>query len=201
LAFIGGKGPPFDADFSLLPPFKRVFGADSGVQKALCLGFSVDFAIGDFDSLDDLSVLKKIEHIKLPREKDITDTEALLDLLTKQQFDSYVLLGGGEGRFDHLIHLYSLFARYMPPLLWMTDQEIIYLAKNTFFLDSHLGRTISFLPATLAGSSVVSSTGLQWELNSYPISATSHSISNTIVDQRMKLVVQGAPVFVSLPFK
>lgn len=194
LIFTGGESP-LTLEPSLLPPYSFVCAADSGVEKALTLGFPIDVAIGDFDSLKDLSLLKGVKLKRLPRDKDITDSEAALLLIKEQNFNSYVLIGGGGRRFDHLLHLYSLFEKYGPPMLWLTALEKIYLVKELFTKTFPLNTTLSIIPALSKGNSKVTSKGLLWPLENYPISMESQSISNRNNTTEVTLEVDGEAVF------
>ncbi|MFA5513679.1 MAG: thiamine diphosphokinase [Sphaerochaetaceae bacterium] len=202
LLFTGGKSPSLlDFDRALIPVCDFIYAADSGLDIAHKLGFKVDLAIGDFDSIQQKSLLDKQEIITLPKEKDITDTEALLQLIEQKEIENYILIGGGEGRFDHLLHLYSLFSLYKPPQIWITAQEIIYLAKESFSISNVDGKSVSIIPAIHKGSSRVSSKNLKWELNNLLISMDSQSISNVVIDDKLLLKVEGNPVFVTFPYK
>jgi thiamine pyrophosphokinase len=200
LVFTGGKGPSRGFDKTLIPQCSYVCAADSGIDTAIDLGYTVDEAIGDFDSLKNLDMLKEIPHRRLPREKDITDTEALLRDITSIGMESYVLVGGGEGRFDHLLHLYTLFETYGPPLLWFTARECLHMVKDSKLFSEPEHTTISVIPALARGNSFVTSTHLRWELRHFQISMLNQSISNMSLTTHFSLQVEGAPVFVSIPF-
>lgn len=198
LLFTGGKGPT-SFDSSLVAPFQCVAAADSGLELALSLGFEVDYVVGDFDSLTQKELLENRRVETLPKEKDISDTEALLQFMIKEKFECYTLIGGGEGRFDHLLHLYSLFTRYFPPTLWITAQERLHLVTKREEFTLRVGQTLSLLPALIQGESKVTSCGLYWELSSYLINSTHHSLSNRANLPLLTLEVDGDPLFLSLP--
>jgi thiamine pyrophosphokinase len=201
LLITGGKAPSVQHFMAQhLPACSYVCAADSGLDTARALGFSVDEAIGDFDSLIDTESLDHVVHVRLPRNKDITDTEAMLKQIRNKGFDSYVLIGGGEGRFDHLFHLYSLFSVYGAPELWITAQERLYLVRDTHSFTIAPLSPISLLPAYMTGSSQVSSRNLFWELNDFLISWEQQSISNTCRKSPCEITVYGDPIFVSIPF-
>jgi thiamine pyrophosphokinase len=200
LLITGGRGPIDLHMVQQLPNYSYVCAADSGLDTAQALGISVDEAIGDFDSLVDAASLDYIAHIRLPRNKDATDTEAMLKHIQDRGFDSYVLIGGGEGRFDHLFHLYSLFSVYGAPEQWITAQERLYLVRDTLSFTITPSSPISLLPAYITGSSQVSSQNLFWELEDFLISWKQQSISNTCRESHGEITVCGDPIFVSIPF-
>ena len=200
LLFTGGRGPAVDFDRSQIPPCSFVCAADSGIDTAISLGYTIDEAIGDFDSISGIEILESISHTRLPAEKDLTDTEAMLIHMHKQGISEYVLIGGGEGRFDHLIHLYALFGRYGPPVQWITAREHLFLVRDALTLSTTPYAPLSIIPAITQGKSVVHSTHLYWELLDYPISMEQHSISNKSTESSCGITVSGDPVFVSIPF-
>lgn len=200
LLFTGGRGPAVDFDRSQIPPCSFVCAADSGIDTAISLGYTIDEAIGDFDSISGIEILESISHTRLPAEKDLTDTEAMLIHTRKRGITEYVLIGGGEGRFDHLLHLYTLFSHYIPPIQWITAREHIYLVQDSLTLRTLAHAPLSILPAIVQGKSTVSSKQLHWELSDYPISMEQQSISNKATDTTCEITVKGDPVFVSIPF-
>ena len=81
-------------------------GVDGGCRKLIAAGYPIDFAIGDFDSVDEaeLTMIKKYakEIRTLPCEKDETDFETSL-IWCAEQFSKHKLyvLGAFGGRIDH----------------------------------------------------------------------------------------------------
>ncbi|PKL14767.1 MAG: thiamine diphosphokinase [Spirochaetae bacterium HGW-Spirochaetae-8] len=199
LVFTGGKAPIAIADHTLLPSYTYICAADSGLDTALTFGFRPDFAIGDFDSLSSLDKLNGIPHEAAPRDKDLTDTELLLKHINSMGIASYILIGGGEGRLDHLVHLFSLFGSYGPPDLWLTAAEQLNLVRTTNNFSLPLDTTCSVIPAVPAGLSKVSSTGLLWELCDFRIDSTRQSISNRSKAPVVSISNEGSPVFFLLP--
>ncbi len=199
LVFTGGKGPEKGFNQTIIPPYSYICAADSGLDTAITLGFTPDFAIGDFDSLSSLHSLEGIVHETHPKDKDLTDTELLLKHVKDRGYSSYILIGGGEGRLDHLLHLYSLFEHYGPPVMWLTAAEILYRVHKELTLNLPVGTTCSIIPALPTGSSIVLSHGFLWELDHYLIDSQHQSISNKTHVPQISLHVQGSPVFCSLP--
>ena len=78
--------------------FDQIICADGGLLIAEKLGLSPTYLIGDYDSMD---MPDTAGIIKLPMEKDMTDTEAAIDLAASKGFDDLTILGGLGGRFDH----------------------------------------------------------------------------------------------------
>lgn len=79
-----------------------VIAADSGYETAKKLKLPVDVLIGDMDSIK-TDLPKSIETIKLPAEKDVTDTEAAVELALERGAESLCIIGGIGTRVDHTL--------------------------------------------------------------------------------------------------
>ncbi len=75
--------------------------ADSGYKNALLLGDKVQVLVGDFDSLDEGTVADGIKKIKVPAQKDFTDTQLAVDTALQMGACDIVIIGGLSGRLDH----------------------------------------------------------------------------------------------------
>lgn len=84
-----------------------IVGVDRGALHLLQRGITPDLAIGDFDSVtrEEWAVISQqvTEIIKLPCEKDETDTEAALNLMISKGASSVILYGALGGRIDHTL--------------------------------------------------------------------------------------------------
>ncbi|MBP5520737.1 MAG: thiamine diphosphokinase [Treponema sp.] len=94
---------------------------DGGISHAAGLCVQPDIIVGDFDSCKTSDLAKyagtaeKPEIIKLPREKDDTDTFFAVKLALERGFEDFLILGAMGARFDHalgnvsiLLHLQQL---------------------------------------------------------------------------------------------
>ena len=88
--------------------YDLVICADGGLVRAKELGLSPDLLIGDYDSTD----RPDEDVILLPMEKDMTDSEAAIDLAVSEGCDHITVLGGLGGRFDHTMGNIGMLARY-----------------------------------------------------------------------------------------
>ncbi len=201
LVFTGGNGPDILPPDILTGSASYICAADSGLDTARRFNLTVEYAIGDFDSLEDASLLSSVNHVRLPCEKDISDTEALLRHLEETGIRDYILIGGGEGRFDHLLHLFSLFTRYGIPARWLTAREDMIRVDQKQQLRIVPDSTVSILPGMVGGTSLVTCSALQWPLDTFLIDMTHMSLSNIALENPLSLSVQGNPVFVSVPVR
>ncbi|MEE0967777.1 MAG: thiamine diphosphokinase [Clostridia bacterium] len=78
-----------------------VIAADSGYLCAKDLSVQVDILVGDLDSLGEEEFPDGVEFIKLPCEKDLTDTQAAVETAIERGCDDIVIIGGIGTRLDH----------------------------------------------------------------------------------------------------
>ena len=177
-----------------------VIAADSGFDAAKKLGFAVDLAIGDFDSTRYMKEIKEIRFEQHSTEKDESDTFLAIDRGIEMAGDTYILVGGGGRRLDHLLATYSLFDRFGPPAAWYTAYETCFLVSGNRRFDSlEKDMTVSFFPASLSGSAVVDAPQLKWPLVDYPLSFATISLSNCTTSTFLDVKVRGGSIFVSFP--
>lgn len=92
-----------------LDQFHAIICADGGLLIAERLGLHPTHLIGDYDSM---KMPDMPDIIKLPMEKDMTDTEAAVDLAVSLGFNHITVLGGLGGRFDHTMGNLGVMAKY-----------------------------------------------------------------------------------------
>ncbi|MDL2205672.1 thiamine diphosphokinase [Eubacteriales bacterium OttesenSCG-928-N13] len=76
-----------------------VIAADGGHSHLLRIGQPVDLLLGDFDSLDVLP--NDVQLMRMPPEKDDTDTMLAVKLGLEKGFRRFAIYGGLGGRLDH----------------------------------------------------------------------------------------------------
>ncbi len=82
--------------------------ADAGYLTACRLGIRPHVMLGDFDTLGEPDVPTGVECLRLPAEKDLTDTQYAVDLALDRGALEIVIVGGLEGRIDHTLSLLSI---------------------------------------------------------------------------------------------
>lgn len=98
---------------SLLNSTDRIICADGGYENALRMGLKPTLWIGDADSLkEDERLPEGLTEHRLPKEKDITDTEAAVEAVLEKGADEIIILGGLGGRFDHTMGNLGLLEKY-----------------------------------------------------------------------------------------
>ena len=115
----------FREDSIQLLPGDFLIAVDNGLQRILKLGLTPDLILGDFDSLEegamagcaDLEALRRLspEVLRLPVEKDDTDSVYAAREAVRRGFGDFLLIGAAGGRLDHTLGNLSL-------LLWLESQ-------------------------------------------------------------------------------
>ena len=173
--------------------------ADSGFDTAKRLGVNVDLIIGDLDSSQCVDAILRLPHLKLERDKADSDTEAALRHAFDRGCSDWILVGGGEGRYDHLLSIQSLFLKYRPPAAWYTRCETLYrVDSERTFTGLVPGTTVSVVPAFATGRSRITTEGLHWDVSDYLIDATQISLSNRCDRCTVTIRANGDPVFFSV---
>lgn len=101
--------PVFPKEYINSLKYDTVICADGGYRIALENNIKADYLIGDYDSME---IPEKDGIIKLPMEKDMTDTEAAVDLAVSEGINNIHIIGGLGGRFDHTMGNLGVMANY-----------------------------------------------------------------------------------------
>lgn len=133
-------------------------GADKGALTLMQTGLKVDWALGDFDSINNEETVFIQQNAKqfqqYSSEKDATDLELALEQAISLNADTVYLFGVTGGRFDHTLvnvqTLYKLKKQNIKGIIidYVNHIELMMPGKHTVFND----RTypyISFVPLTL----------------------------------------------------
>lgn len=80
-----------------------VIAADSGCRTAKEFGITPQIMVGDFDSLGEPQAPEGCEIVRVPAEKNSTDTHLAVDIALERGAKEIVIVGGLEGRLDHTL--------------------------------------------------------------------------------------------------
>ncbi len=94
-----------------------VIAADSGLRNAEALGISPAVLVGDFDSLGEPTVSEEVELIRVPAEKNETDTQLAVSLALERGAKRITIVGGLSGRVDHTVSSLAI-------LEWLRDKGV-----------------------------------------------------------------------------
>lgn len=131
-----------------IPGDALLIAADGGYNKMQAAGLVPDFMIGDMDSLT--GALPEGAPVRiLPREKDVTDTDAAVEFALQNGAGAVWLLGAGGGREDHTLANLSLLARLskkkIPCLLFGPDYTAAAVTDGELDLPARESGTVSVL--------------------------------------------------------
>lgn len=191
--------------------FNTVVCADSGLDAAYQLGLSVQYAMGDFDSVSD-EVLKhyqaqSTEFVKYPPEKDATDSHIVLEWVVEKLPSEIIILGATGRRLDHFLANVNIL---MKPLSYGIPAYIVDSHNRLYLLDhSHIirrkemfGKYISFLPFTEEVSAVYLR-GFKYELDGQTMTlGDSIGVSNELAEgQEAALIEFGDGILIAVESK
>ncbi len=174
-----------------------VIAADGGLEVVEILGLDCDIAIGDFDSLKKIELLDNIKFQRYDKDKDFSDTELAIAYAKDQGCDEYILLGGGEGRMDHLLGIWGIFKNYGPPICWLTRKDALYLVEDKKTFTTSIGETISIINSIIDSKSIVNANELKWPLNNFIVKSNHFSLSNKASSGKLSVECLSGSVFVT----
>ena len=184
LLLTGGEAPEnYDLIRQYAEKADLVCAADSGIYHAERYSIKPDFIVGDMDSVKNAEDINKHDYAQIleySRDKDYTDTEIGFFLLKDKGCAKVVVIGGGGGRTDHLLGIYSMFFRSVHPDVWIMKSEILESVDDEISIETEPGENISFFPVSCEESRM-KSLGLKWELDKLVWKTGDAGISNTAV--------------------
>lgn len=210
IVVVAGGAPIAPELVAALPGAARVIAADSGVERCHDLGWTVDVAVGDFDSLDP-ELVDRLERIaddvrRFPTDKDATDLELALDVAAESGpvGDSPVRLmvaGLEGGRPDHALAnlLVAASERYSAVEIELVlDQARAWVVRRSLVGHLDPGTVLSVVP--VHGAATVSITGVRWPLDHAVLAAGStRGVSNEAAGGPVQLSVHAGTVLCITP--
>lgn len=171
-----------------------VICADGGYDTAVQYGIHPDLIIGDFDSAKKRPP-EGIRALRLPVQKDETDTMSAVMVGFKLGFTSFVLVGclGGD-RFDHSIANINVLLYIAnhggSGVICTEDTKVFVLRSGRIVLTELKGATVSVFP--FDGSTCnVTYEGLEYPMHQQNLASgsTLMGISNSIISDRAEIRV------------
>lgn len=172
-----------------------VYACDGAVEALISMDIAIDLAIGDFDSLEDINLLKGLKTIKLPQDKDDSDTHYALRHAYQQSSD-VILIGGLEGsRVDHLVANLFLLEKYNDLIIYNDHNLIKRLEAGTYSIKKEHYTYVSLFPLI---DSVVDLKGFKYDLERtrlYPYDTL--GLSNEIRDKEAVIdIIEGVVLLI-----
>ena len=127
--------------------------ADGGYRNAKQMDVRVDVLLGDFDTLGEpKDVDERTEILRVPAEKDFTDTQLAVETAIERGADDIVIIGGLGGRLDHTLSnlaiLEDLSMRHVFALITDGQNRVRYLNATSMLIARSEFRYLSLLVAT-----------------------------------------------------
>ncbi len=128
-----------------------IIAADAGYRTAEKMNVAPDLLVGDFDSLGEPNVPKGCEILRVPAEKNNTDTQLAVDCAIERGAKEIVIIGGLEGRLDHTLStvaiLEQLNERHIPALITNGKSRVRFVRNSGTILVRSEFRYFSLLAA------------------------------------------------------
>ena len=159
--------------------------ADSGYRHAQAMGVRVDVLLGDFDSLGEpKDVDERTELLRVPAEKDFTDTQLAVETAIERGADDIVIIGGLGGRLDHTLSnlaiLEDLAARNVFAVITDGQNRVRYLDSTSTLIAHSSFRYLSLIAASERAKGV-SVEGCRYPLKNATLSRRmQYAVSNEI---------------------
>ncbi len=183
--------------------YAYVIAADRGLMHAAKLDISVDYILGDYDSVDKTVLERYRKNTKVvtyPPEKDYTDThlailhaiDKIKEQISECNLDSkkakIEILGATGNRYDHAItnicNMRAALDENIPCYIYDAYNKI-YLSKVSFSINKseQYGNFLSFVP--LSEVAVVTLIGVKYPLKNYELKqGLSVCQSNEIIEEK-----------------
>lgn len=158
-----------------------IYACDSAVEELKKQKITIDLAIGDFDSLDNIDLLEGIKTIKLNRNKDFSDTSYALKHAYNHSSD-VMLVGGIKGsRADHLIANMLLLEKYKNLIILDDTNKIFKIEEGNYIIKKGIYDYLSIFPLE---NTIVTIKGTKYELEKEFLGAYDPlGLSNEILDK------------------
>lgn len=174
--------------------------ADGGYKNALRLGVKVDILLGDFDSVGEYKTDENVEIIKVPAEKDFTDTQLAVETAIERGADEIVIIGGLSGRLDHTLSnisiLEDLSTRRIHALITDGNNRIRFINSTSTLIAKSGYKYVSILLASEKAKGV-SAEGCKYPLKNAKLQRNvQYAISNEIDGNCALISVRKGSVYI-----
>lgn len=163
-----------------------IIAADAGYRNAARMGIQPKILLGDFDSLGEPNVPDGTELIRVPCEKDDTDTQLAVRVALERGATDVTVIGGLGGRLDHTLSnlaiLEDLNKQRIPAVMTDGKNRVRFLRNDSALIAcSGEFRYLSLLAAdpVIKGVTLI---GCRYPLKNATLSRVrQYAISNEIV--------------------
>jgi thiamine pyrophosphokinase len=186
IAFLNGECNLPQDFFRTNPLYAKMvcYAADGGSDIALRFGLIPEVVVGDMDSVspDTLNRLKasNCSLLKFPVDKDKTDAELLLEIMTEKNLCPIYLFAATGKRLDQTIINVNLLARFPQARIVTADETLFALSSSHHFLNAE-GKRVSFISMTPSVEDFCLE-GFRYNVDNIRIdSRSSRTLSNQII--------------------
>lgn len=183
-----------------------IVSADGAYEKLKKEGFRVEVIVGDFDSVDQLSIHEAVDKI-YHSDQNKTDFEKSMEWIAQQKLFPCLVLGMFGGEVDHIFHNMAIFMKVATQgheiAFWDIDENgVLKWGKpllNSCSFETDEDVNISLLPFPEIH---LSTQGLKWEISKktfvLPFEAsvrnrTKQPIIHVMVDSGKGILIMDAP--------
>lgn len=170
-------------------PNDYLIGVDGGAISIIDRNLQLDLAIGDFDSTNQLELIKQkaLKILVYPIEKNETDLE--LAIMNSPTNDIYIYDNIG-GRLDHEILSVNLLYKYQEKNITILNEtnKIVYLKKGKYNIAMEHYNHFSFI---IPNKAIVSTNNTLYNLNNQQLSnMDTYCTSNNILDKNKDIEIE-----------
>lgn len=170
-------------------PNDYLIGVDGGAISIIDRNLQLDLAIGDFDSTNQLELIKQkaLKVLVYPIEKNETDLE--LAIMNSPTNDIYIYDNIG-GRLDHEILSVNLLYKYQDKNITILNEtnKIVYLKKGKYNIAMEHYNHFSFI---IPNKAIVSTNNTLYNLNNQQLSnMDTYCTSNNILDKNKDIDIE-----------
>lgn len=201
-AFLFTGGRVFPDGISERPaPTDLVIAADAGWNNACRMGVTPSLLVGDFDSLGRLPEPDGIEVVRVPAEKDDTDTQLAVRIALERGATEILLIGGMSGRVDHTLSslavLEDLRRRRIPAVFTDGQNRVRFLQNGSLLLPrAEQFRYLSLITATEKATGVTLE-GCKYPLrNATLLRRNQYAVSNEIAGPCALISVRHGGIYI-----
>ena len=169
--------------------FPCLVAVNGGTNHCIKLGLRPDLIIGDLDSADPnlLKIVSNIPVKSYPKDKDKTDLEIALELMS-QSADEMTVFGGLSGRTDHLLGNLILLSRYPGKVILESEKESLFVIDGKVSIPTYPGQLISLIPLN-GPVNGIRTKELKWPLVNATLDKQFVGISNEALSSQVEISV------------
>lgn len=201
----GGNPDTSDEVRAYVSAADLIISCDAGAKLCKALGVKPHIMAGDFDSAGE-ELVKELENsgveiIRVPREKDFTDSELGLRLAVEMGADDITLIGCIGTRLDHTLanfHLLMIPLKAGVTARLVDSHNTVYLIDDKISLNVEKNRLLSLIPLTTTVKGVTTK-GLYYALNNAELTVgNSLGISNVSTEEKVEVKIKEGLLLVIL---